>query len=99
MEEVSFQDAAIILVAYNVKSNVRRQLASLLFSTQARYLSERFLYLHFAERMMPWSSGCIIDEAMRQHGELDVGVLSNPGGWKHCHKHTVCDDLTFSFHC
>ena len=78
MEEVSLQDAAIILVAYYVKSNVRRQLASLLFLTQARYLSERFfLYLHFAERMMPWSSGCIIDEALGQHGELDVGVLSN----------------------
>ena len=41
-----------------------RELASLLFSTQARYLSASFfLYLLFAERMIPWSSGCIIEVA------------------------------------
>ena len=44
---------------------LRRELASLLFSTQARYLSASFfLYLLFAERMIPWSSCCIIEVAL-----------------------------------
>ena len=44
---------------------LRRELASLLFSTQARYLSASFfLYLLFADRMIPWSSGCIIEVAL-----------------------------------
>ena len=44
---------------------LRREFASLLFSTQARYLSASFfLYLLFVERMIPWSSGCIIEVAL-----------------------------------
>ena len=64
VEEVSLQDAAIMFVACTMSRALRRELASLLFSTQARYLSASFfLYLLFAERMIPWSSGCIIEVA------------------------------------
>ena len=62
VEEVSLQDAAIMFVACTMSRALRREFASLLFSTQARYLSASFfLYLLFAERMIPWSSGCIIE--------------------------------------
>ena len=62
VEEVSLQDEAIMFVACTMLRALRRELASLLFSTQARYLSASFfLYLLFAERMIPWSSGCIIE--------------------------------------
>ena len=65
VEEVSLQDAAIMIVACTMSRALRRKLASLLFSTQARYLSASFfLYLLFAERMIPWSSGCIIEVAL-----------------------------------
>ena len=65
VEEVSVQDAAIMFVACTMLRALRRELASLLFSTQARYLSASFfLYLLFAERMIPWSSGCIIEVAL-----------------------------------
>ena len=65
VEEVSLQDTAIMFVAYTMSRALRRELASLLFSTQVRYLSASFfLYLLFAERMMPWSSGCIIEVAL-----------------------------------
>ena len=65
MEEVSVQDAAIMFVACTMSRALRRELASLLFSTQARYLSASFfLYLLFAERMIPWSSGYIIEVAL-----------------------------------
>ena len=65
VEEVSLQDAAIILVACTMLRVLRRELASLLFSTQVRYLSASFFfYLLFAERMIPWSSGCIIKVAL-----------------------------------
>ena len=48
-----------------MSSALRRELASLLFSTQLRYLSASFfLYLLFAERMIPWSSGCIFEVAL-----------------------------------
>ena len=44
---------------------LRRELASLLFSTQVKYLSASFfLYLLFAERMILWSSSCIIEVAL-----------------------------------
>ena len=60
MEEVSLQDEAIMFVACTMWRALRRELASLLFSTQVRYLSASFfLYLLYAERMIPWSSGCI----------------------------------------
>ena len=62
--EVSLHDAAIIFVACTMSRAFRREFASLLFSTQARYLSASFfLYPLFAERMIPWSSGCIIEVA------------------------------------
>ena len=65
VEEVSLQDAAIMFVACTMSRALRRELASLLFSTQVRYLSASFfLYLLFAERMIPWSSGCIIEVAL-----------------------------------
>ena len=63
MEEVSLQDEAIMFVDCTMSRALRRELASLLFSTQARYLSASFLYLLFAERTIPWSSGCIIEVA------------------------------------
>ena len=64
VEEVSLQDAAIMFFACTMLRALRRELASLLFSTQARYLSASFfLYLLFAERMIPWSSGYIIEVA------------------------------------
>ena len=62
--EVSLQDAAIIFVAATMSRDLRREFASLLFSTQTRYLSVSFfLYLLLADRMIPWSSGCIIEVA------------------------------------
>ena len=65
VEEVSLQDEAIMFVACTMSRDLRRELASLLFSTQARYLSASFfLYLLFAERMIPWSSGYIIEVAL-----------------------------------
>ena len=65
IEEVSLQDAAIIFVACTMSRDLKRELASLLFSTQARYLSVSFfLYLLFAERMIPWLSGCTIEVAL-----------------------------------
>ena len=49
---------------HNVKG-FEKGMASLLFSTQVRYLSASFfLYLLFVERMIPWSSGCIIKVAL-----------------------------------
>ena len=58
-------DEAIMFVACTMSRDLRRELASLLFSTQARYLSASFfLYLFFAERMIPWSSGCIMEVAL-----------------------------------
>ena len=65
VEEVSLQDKAVMFVACTMSRALRRELASLLFSTQARYLSTSFfLYLLFAERMIPSSSGCIIEVAL-----------------------------------
>ena len=65
MGEVSLHDAAIIFVTCTMSRALRRELASFLFSTQARYLSASFfLYLLFAERMIPWLSGCIIEVAL-----------------------------------
>ena len=65
MEEVSLQDEAIMFVACTMLRALRRELASLLFSTQVRYLSASFfLYLLFTERIIPWSSGCIIEVAL-----------------------------------
>ena len=65
VEKVSLQNAAIMFVACTISRALRRELASLLFSTQARYLSASFfLYLLFADRMIPWSSGCIIEVAL-----------------------------------
>ena len=44
--------------------DLRREFASLLFSTHTRYLSASFfLYLLLVDRMIPWSSGCIIEVA------------------------------------
>ena len=64
VEEVFLQDEAIMFVACTMSRALRRELVSLLFTTQARYLSASFfLYLLFAERMIPWSSGYIIEVA------------------------------------
>ena len=43
VEEVSLHDAAIMFVTCTMSRALRRELASLLFSTQARYLSASFL--------------------------------------------------------
>ena len=66
VEEVSLHNAAIMFVACTMSRALRRELASLLFSTQARYHSASFfLYLLFAERMIPsWSSGYMIEVAL-----------------------------------
>ena len=65
VEDISLQDAAIRFVACTIPRAFRRELASLLFSTQVRYLSTSFfLYLLFTERMIPWYSGCIIEVAL-----------------------------------
>ena len=76
VEEVSLQDAVIMFVACRMSRALRSELASLLFSTQVRYLSASFfLYLLFAERMIPWSSGCITEVALGVAGGIDVGIL------------------------
>ena len=77
MEEVSLQDEAIMFVACTMSRALRRELASLLFSTQARYLSASFfLYLLFAQRIIPWSSGCIIKVAVVMCEGYEVNSLS-----------------------
>ena len=42
VEEVSLHDTAVMFVACTMSRALRRELASLLFSTQARYLSASF---------------------------------------------------------
>ena len=52
------------MIAATMSKDLRRAFASLLFSTHTTYLSANFfLYLLFVERMIPWSSGCIMDVA------------------------------------
>ena len=100
VKEVSLQDAAIIFVACTMSRALGKEFASLLFSTQVRCLSDSFfLYLLFADRMIPWSSGCIIEVALGSSMRNLMWEYSQTCGLKHCHKHTVCDNLRVSFHC